>query len=294
MFKIIFSLPVAQAILLHHFARKCWKCLLFPLSLLSHLQGFPLSMGPLPQHLNVLTDFLCICFLWLYFSDRLLRESSTTKCRKSLPYLSRSALTAAESRPAVPAYARAAPGTRPCPAVESEGCRGGALGTWVAPPRDGHGTDPAHQGACSNRDTIFTPFWDLQAFAHFAPSYQRSKVFAFSYPQTAAKRGDKQQACFNRACEQSLQDGNTSHSVQAGTALKGSCSCFVPGWIWSKDLSLGLSLSFVCVFLSNKNQLAAKGLKGRLNLFTFMLSFFSPPSEEEEHLPTTCSDRAHQ
>lgn len=294
MFKIIFSFPVAQAILLHYFARKCLKRLLFPLSLLSHLQGFPLSTVPPPQHLNMLPDFLHICFLWLYFSDRLWSESSTTKCRKSLPYLPGSTLTAAESHPAVPAHARAASGTGPCPAVESEGCRGGALGTRAAPPRDGHGTDPAVQGACSNRDTIFTPFWHLQAFAHFAPSYQRSKVFVFSYPQTAAEREDKQQACFNRACEQSLQDGNTSHSVQAGTALKGSCSCFVPGWIWSKDLSLGLSLSFVFVFLSNKNQLAAKALKGRLNLFTFMLTFFSPPSEEEERLPMTHSDQAHQ
>lgn len=294
MFKIIFSLPVAQAILLHYFARKCLKRLLLPLSLLNHLQGFPLSTVPPPQHLNMLPDFLHICFLWLYFSDRLWRESSTTKCRKSLPYLPGSTLTAAESRPAVPAHARAASGTGPCPAVESEGCRGGALGTRAAPPQDGHGTDPAVQGACSDRDTTFTPFWDLLAFAHFAPLYQRSKVFVFSYHQTAAKRGDKQQACFKRACEQSLQDGNTSHSVQAGTALKGSCSCFVPGWIWSKDLSLGLSLSFVFMFLSNKNQLAAKALKGRLNLFTFMLTFFSPPSEEEERLPMTRSNQAHQ
>lgn len=168
MFKIIFSFPVAQAILLHYFARKCLKRLLFPLSLLSHLQGFPLSTVPPPQHLNMLPDFLHICFLWLYFSDRLWRESSTTKCRKSLPYLPGSTLTAAESHPAVPAHARAASGTGPCPAVESEGCRGGALGTRAAPPRDGHGTDPAVQGAWHHLHPFLTSA-GVCSFCSFVP-----------------------------------------------------------------------------------------------------------------------------
>lgn len=96
-------------------------------------------------------------------------------------------------------------------------------------------------------------------FLVFLFLYTRSEDFTFSYHQNDPLTAEKQCTSFDRACELNFQDESTSSSSTAPT--EGSY-CFVPEWIWSKDLRLGLSLSFVVMLRSNKNQSAAKGLKG--------------------------------